>query len=174
MAETEPRRRIAVLTASDSAARGLRADRSGVLLASLAARLGDVTATAVEPDDFGRLRARLEGWIREGMDLILTTGGTGLGPRDVMPEVTRALVRRPVPGLAEALRQESARHTPTGWLSRGEAGVAGRSLIINLPGSPAAVEQLWPLLEALLPHALELLHGHTAHDPAAQNPPGKV
>ena len=93
------------------------------------------------------------------MHLILTSGGTGFGPRDVTPEATRSVIEREAPGIAEALRKESMEHTPYGMLSRGVAGIFGTSLIINLPGSPKAVEESMTVLLPVLPHALELLKG---------------
>ena len=117
-------------------------------------------AEVVVPDDLETIRETLVGLVqRKGTDLVLTTGGTGCGPRDVTPEATRAVIEREVPGLAEHMRAESLRHTPHAMLSRGVAGLAGQCLIINLPGSPkGATENLQAVLPAL-PHAVELIRG---------------
>ena len=98
-----------------------------------------------------------------GCDLVFTTGGTGLTPDDVTPEATRAVIERQAPGLAEAMRAESARHTPLGILARGVAGIAERTLIVNFPGSPQAVEQLFPVIAPVLGHAVQTLRGDSSH-----------
>jgi len=101
------------------------------------------------------------------VELVLTTGGTGAGPRDVTPEATSMVIERSFPGIAEALRAESARHTPYAILSRGVAGSRGGTLIVNLPGSPRAVSQLWPVLKPVVDHACRLLKGENdSHAPA--------
>jgi molybdenum cofactor synthesis domain-containing protein len=111
----------------------------------------------VVPDDRALIEDRLHNWIDEDVELILTTGGTGLAPDDVTPEATRDVIERDVPGIAEALRAESLRHTPHGMLSREVAGIAARTLIVNLPGSPRAVEQLFAVLAPALAHAVDLV-----------------
>ncbi|MCL4351677.1 MAG: MogA/MoaB family molybdenum cofactor biosynthesis protein [Firmicutes bacterium] len=122
----------------------------------------------VLPDDAEILEAQLREWIQRDVQLVVTTGGTGLGPRDVMPEVTLKVVDRLVPGIAEAMRQESLKHTPMGMLSRGVVGVANQTLVVNLPGSPNAIRELWPVIEPVLGHAVDLIGGHTRHvDPAS-------
>lgn len=152
--------RTAVLTVSTSAARQEATDESGPLLARLAESAGcDVITIEVIPDDFGLIEDRLTNYVEEDVALILTTGGTGLSEDDVTPEATRAVIERLVPGIAEALRAESLRHTPHGMLSREVAGVAGRTLIVNMPGSPRAVEQLFAVLEPVLAHATAVLRG---------------
>ncbi len=159
--------RVGILTVSDRCARGERQDVSGPVLArAVAARwpAGDaapgaeVGETAVVPDDRPLIAATLRRWADEvGLDLILTTGGTGFAPRDVTPEATGDVVERLAPGLAEAMRADSLRMTPHAVLSRAVAGIRGRTLIINLPGSPkGAVENLGAVLP-VLPHAIELL-----------------
>jgi molybdopterin adenylyltransferase len=156
---------IAVLTASDAAAAGQREDASGRALAEGLAPLGQVVARAVLPDDYAALRAQLLAWCQQGVRLIATTGGTGLGPRDVMPEATRAVIDRELPGMAEAMRQASVAHTPLGMLSRAVAGARGSTLIINFPGSPRAVGECLPVVLPVIPHALDLLAGRTTHQP---------
>ena len=153
--------RVAILTVSDRSARGERPDASGPALVQ-AVRDGLPQATVVETglvaDEAGRISAQLVHWADDlRLDLILTTGGTGFAPRDVTPEATRAIIEREAPGLAEAMRAASLRVTPHAMLSRAVAGMRGRCLIVNLPGSPrAAVENLATLLP-VLPHALQLL-----------------
>jgi len=125
----------------------------------VAAQGWEVRRTAILPDDLQQLRATLSAWADEGgLDIILTTGGTGFAPRDVTPEATRLVIEREAPGLAEAMRSESLKINQHAMLSRGVAGIRGRVLILNLPGSPkAAVENLQVVLP-VLPHACELLH----------------
>jgi len=152
--------RFGLLTASDRAARGERADLSGPALEqALVAQGWTVARKAVLPDDREALRRTLLDWAESGeLDAILTTGGTGFAPRDVTPEATRAVLDREAPGLAEAMRQESLKITPHAMLSRAVAGMRGRVLIVNLPGSPkGALENLQVLLP-VLGHAIELLH----------------
>jgi molybdopterin adenylyltransferase len=152
--------RFGILTVSDRSARGLRPDLSGPALVELVTAQGwKIERTAVIADDLDALRETLSTWADgAGLDVILTTGGTGFSPRDVTPEATRLVIERDAPGLAEAMRFESLKHTPHAMLSRALAGIRGRVLIINLPGSPrAAVENLQVILPAL-PHAVELLH----------------
>ena len=151
------------LTVSDSCARGQRADASGPAVAqALRSAKFEVTAQRVVPDE----RAAIEAALRElssQAQLVVTTGGTGIAPRDVTPEATRAVSERLVEGLAERMRSEGMKKTPFAALSRATCGVLGQSLLLNLPGSPAAaVESLAAVIE-LLPHALELLQGKTEH-----------
>ena len=151
--------RVGILTLSDRSASGERADTSGPALAELIrAQNWLVTKQMILPDDESAIRATLIEWAdsRE-VDVILTTGGTGFAPRDVTPEATRAVVEREAPGLAEAMRAESLKKTPHAMLSRAVAGIRGRTLIINLPGSPkGALENLQTILP-VLPHAVQLL-----------------
>jgi molybdopterin adenylyltransferase len=152
--------RFGILTVSDRSARGLRPDLSGPALEELVTAQGwKIERTAVIADDLDLLRETLSTWADgAGLDIILTTGGTGFSPRDVTPEATRLVIEREAPGLAEAMRFESLKRTPHAMLSRALAGIRGRVLIINLPGSPrAALENLQVVLPAL-PHAVELLH----------------
>ena len=151
----------AVITVSDKGAAGLREDTSGAALAALLGESGwEVVHTAIVPDDFDTIRAELLRCADEKkLPLILTTGGTGFSPRDITPEATLSVVERRTPGIPEAMRAESLRITPKGCLSRSEAGIRGRSLIINLPGSrKASVENLNAVLPALS-HGVEILLG---------------
>lgn len=155
----------AVLTISTTLARGDGEDVSGELLARLAAEAGcEVVARDVVGDEAGTIEPALRGYVRKGIPLVFTTGGTGLTPDDVTPEATRAVIEREAPGIAEALRAESLAHTPMGMLSRGVAGIAGRTLIINLPGNPKAIAQLFPVLAPTLPHVVATLQRDGGRD----------
>lgn len=151
--------KAAVLSASDRSFRGEREDKSGPLLKSLLEGLpAEVTAYYILPDEKETLRAAML-LLCGQCDIILTTGGTGLAPRDVTPEATRGILDREVPGIAEALRAAGMLHKPTAMLSRGIAGTRGKTLIINLPGSPAAVADSFEILRPVLRHAAELIQG---------------
>lgn len=150
----------AVITVSDRAADGEREDASGDALARLLAGMGAVSIDrTVVPDERERIAAALIEYSNAGVDLILTTGGTGLAPRDVTPEATLEVLDRNAPGFAEAIRAGSLKITPRAMLSRAVSGIRGRTLIINLPGSPKAAAESFALISPELGHALEVLSG---------------
>jgi molybdenum cofactor synthesis domain-containing protein len=154
-----------VITVSDACSRGERRDDSGESLREL---LGEMGATVFESkivsDDLGPLTGLLrETADRHDVNLIITTGGTGLGPRDNTPEATLAIIERQAPGVSEAIRMESLKHTPMGMISRGVSGVRSGTLIINLPGSPKAVRESFAVIRPVLKHSVELLAGQTRH-----------
>jgi molybdopterin adenylyltransferase len=157
--------RVAILTVSTSAAAGMRIDESGPLLASLASDAGfELVDTAVATDDAAEIEQRLRAYVADAIDVVLTTGGTGLTPDDVTPEATRAVIERELPGVAQALIAASLQHTPMGMLSRAVCGVAGSTIVINLPGSPRAVEQLFGVVAPVLEHAVAAVAGDARHN----------
>ncbi|MGH7592784.1 MAG: MogA/MoaB family molybdenum cofactor biosynthesis protein [Gemmatimonadales bacterium] len=157
--------RLAILTVSDGCAAGTREDRSGVAIANWAREQGhEVTARAIVPDATHRIATQLIRWADAAdANLVLTTGGTGLGPRDVTPEATRSVIEREAPGLAEALRSAGLRQTPRAALSRGIAGTRAGTLIVNLPGSTSGVLDGLATLAPLVTHIAALLRGETEH-----------
>jgi len=148
-----------VLTISDRSARGERSDEGGPLVEQLVvAAGGEVVARALVPDERTEIEAALKDWADGGaIDLILTTGGTGLGARDVTPEATRTVIDKEAPGIAEAMRAAGMASTPMAALSRQVAGARGTTLIVNLPGSPKAVQECLDAVIGILPHAVEML-----------------
>jgi len=152
---------VGILTVSDRSYRGEREDASGPLIRQLVAeRLGAVVEReGVVPDERDIVASTLVVWCDEGLDLILTTGGTGFAPRDVTPEATKDVIEREAPGLAEAMRAEGLKTTPHAMLSRAIAGIRGSTLIVNLPGSPRAVQEGLEVILPALPHGIEILKG---------------
>jgi molybdenum cofactor synthesis domain-containing protein len=155
--------RIGILTVSDLGAQGRRADTSGDTIVTWSVARGyDVTVRSIVPDETGLIAGKLARWADSGeMDVILTTGGTGLAARDVTPEATATVLDRQAPGIAEALRAGAAPAFPRAWLSRGVAGTRGKTLIVNLPGSPGGVKDGLALLDDLLSHAAALVRGES-------------
>jgi molybdenum cofactor synthesis domain-containing protein len=152
-----------VITLSDGCARGERVDESGAVLVELLREMGaGVVATEVLTDDLEPLSDKLRAYAgRADVNLILTTGGTGFSPRDNTPEATRAVIERDAPGLAEAMRAETLRQTPTAMISRGVCGIRAGTLIVNLPGAPKAVRECFAVIRPVLGHAVTLLAGRS-------------
>jgi len=157
--------RIGILTISDLGAVGQRADTSGDAILDWAAERGyEVVVRSVVADETDRIAGKLARWADSGeVDVVLTTGGTGLTARDVTPEATAAILEREAGGIAEALRAAAGPSFPRAWLSRGRAGTRGKTLIINLPGSTSGVEDGLAVLESILDHAVDLITGAASH-----------
>jgi molybdenum cofactor synthesis domain-containing protein len=158
--------RIGILTVSDRASAGDYQDQSGPLITSIIERRTNwqIVEQAVVADEIDQIANRLQTWCDAGLSLILTTGGTGFAPRDVTPEATLRVIEREAPGIAEALRYESLKITRHAMLSRARAGIRGRTLIVNLPGSPKAVKESLDILLPVFPHALDLLAGYSGSE----------
>lgn len=160
---------VGILTISDKGSRGEREDRSGKEIERVLSRAqGSVLKYDIVPDEADRIAGKLAEWADSGeIDLILTTGGTGLSPRDVTPEATLSVIQRLVPGLPEAMRAQTSRLAPLAILSRAVAGIRGSCLIVNLPGSPRAVQECLEVIIPVIPHALDIMKGvvteHAAH-----------
>ncbi|MGA7110043.1 MAG: MogA/MoaB family molybdenum cofactor biosynthesis protein [Terracidiphilus sp.] len=156
---------LAVLTISDRCTQGIAIDTAGPAVVTLLRqhwRDAEIQ-TALVPDETDQIRGSLAEWISQNAALILTVGGTGLGPRDLTPEATRTLIEREAPGIAEAMRTKGAEHNPMAWLSRGLAGLSGQTLIINLPGSLRGAEQSLSSILPLIRHGLETITGTESH-----------
>lgn len=165
--------RIAILTVSDACSRGERADTSGDTIASwIAARGETLVARKLIPDENVEIVRALTGWCDDDeADLVITTGGTGLAPRDVTPEATRIVLEREAPGIAEELRRHGMASTKYSMISRGVVGVRNRTLIVNLPGSPKAVEDGLKVLEQIADHAVKLIRDEpTSHAASSPQP----
>ena len=155
-----------VITASDACARGERQDESGDALVRMLTEMGaEIVAREILADDLEPLSDKLRAYAdRADVNLIVTTGGTGFGPRDHAPEATLRVIERQASGLAEAMRMETLKHTPMAMISRGVCGIRSGTLIVNLPGSPKAVRESFAVIKPVLNHAVELLAGQTRHD----------
>lgn len=156
--------KVGIITASDKGSKGLREDESGRVIRDIVARIGgSVTDYVIVPDEKDMIKRELLRMVDGGIDIIITTGGTGLGPRDVTPDATLEVIEREVPGMAEAMRAEGLKATPRAMLSRAVCGTRAKTLIVNLPGSPKGVEENLSVLLPALPHAVDVLKGHV-HD----------
>jgi molybdopterin adenylyltransferase len=158
--------RAVVITVSDACSTGARADKSGETLAELLAEAGaEIVAREIVNDDLDPLADKLRSYAeRPEVNLIVTTGGTGFGPRDNTPEATLRVIEREASGMAEAMRGETLKNTPMAMISRGVCGIRSGTLIVNLPGSPKAVRESFAVIRPVLSHAVALLEGNTSHE----------
>jgi molybdopterin adenylyltransferase len=155
---------VGIITVSDRCAKGEQEDKSGAVLKELC-KDWELLAYQIVPDEQHQIEQTLKKLADEtGCQLIFTTGGTGFAPRDVTPEATRTVIQKEAPGLCEAMRSATLKHTKFAILSRAVAGIRNHTLIINLPGSPKGVEECFAVIRPVLPHALNLLAGNTKHD----------
>jgi len=163
--------RVGVITASDKGSKGEREDLSGALLKELVKEIeGEVVRYTILPDDQELLARQMIEWVDvDGLDLILTTGGTGFSLRDVKPEATITIADRMVPGIAEVMRYESLKVTPKAMLSRAVSALRKRTLIINMPGSPKAVKECWAAISSALPHGIQILKGEASECATSSN-----
>lgn len=153
-----------VLIISDKGSRGERLDECGPLLKDLLSSIAEVPFYEIIPDEKELIAAKLKDWADHlKLDLVITSGGTGLSPRDVTPEATRLVIEKEIPGLAEAMRVQTASQTPFSVLSRAIAGSRGNCLIVNLPGSPHGVKECLDVIMPVIPHAIDILQGKTFH-----------
>ena len=154
-----------IITASDACARGEREDKSGALLAQMLGEMGThIVAREIVDDELDPLAHKLRAYADlKHVNLIITTGGTGFGPRDNTPEATLRVIEREAPGLAEAMRMVTLKNTQMAMISRGVCGIRSGTLIINLPGSPKAVSESFEVIKPVLRHAIDLIAGHTRH-----------
>jgi molybdopterin adenylyltransferase len=150
-----------ILTISDKGSQGLRPDEGGPRIkALLSGDLYEIKTSAVVPDEFSSIVDILVEWVdRKKLDLIFTTGGTGLSPRDITPEATSRVIEKEIPGMAEAMRLEGMKHTPFAQLSRAKAGIRGETLIVNLPGGLKAIDEMLPVVLPAISHAIEKIKG---------------
>lgn len=151
---------VAILTLSDKGSKGERKDESGPLISEMLKGIGVVKYYDILPDEIDLIKNKLLEYV-DKVDLILTTGGTGLSPRDVTPEATKDVIDREIPGIAEAMRMEGLKKTKRAMLSRAVSGVKGKTLIINLPGSPVAVKENLDVIIDIIPHAIDKIKGDT-------------
>ena len=157
--------KIGIITVSDSCYRGEREDQSGKVIQHMVASLGEVVEYRVVPDEKDILRsALLEATDKKAIDLVLTTGGTGISPRDITPDTTEEIIKRKIPGLGELMRMKTYSSSPTSVLSRAIAGIRGKSLVVNLPGSPRGAEECLAVLLPILPHTFEMIQGLPHHE----------
>ena len=155
--------KVAILTLSDKGSRGERVDTSGPAIEKLVKKIdAEVVSYDILPDEKALIRGKLTSLCRKKIDLILTTGGTGVSPRDVTPDATREVIQQEIPGIAEAMRLKGLKKTPFAMISRAIAGIRNKTLIINLPGSPKAVRENLSAILPVLPHTIEKIKGSKA------------